>query len=248
MIPLLFWIMGSAFLVSLLSLIGVTTLIIRHEFLDKILLALVGFSAGTLMGGAFLHLMPEALERSPSINAFSYLILGFTLFFLMERFLRWRHCHNGKCDVHVFTYLNLVGDGLHNFLDGLAIAAGFIVDLQLGIVTTLAIVSHEVPQELGDFGVLIYGGFSKSKALLYNLLSALTAMLGAFVGFYLSPYVENLALSILPLAAGGFIYISGSDLIPEIHKEVDAKKSALSFILFLTGILTMWIVKLVFEH
>jgi len=244
--PLL-WIIGSASLVSIISLIGVLTLVVRDEDLNRFLLGLVGFSAGALMGGAFLHLVPEALELGGSTIVFSYVILGFILFFLLERLLYWRHCHDGRCDVHIFTYLNLIGDSIHNFVDGLTIAASFVAGIQLGMVATIAVISHEIPQELGDFGVLIYGGFSKTKALFYNLLSALTAILGAFIGYLVSSYAENFVVLLVPLAAGGFIYISGSDLIPELHKELEAKKSMLSLGSFLAGILLMWILKFTFE-
>jgi len=243
----LFWIIGSASLVSIISLIGIATLTLRDELLGKIVLGLVGFSAGALMGGAFLHLMPEALEASESTLVFSYVIIGFILFFLLERLLYWRHCHDGRCDVHIFTYLNLVGDGIHNFVDGLIIAASFISGIQLGVVATLAVILHEIPQELGDFGVLVYGGLSKAKALFYNLLSALTAILGAFIGYFVSSYVESFTVLLVPLAAGGFIYVSGSDLVPELHKETEMRRSMLSFGFFLVGILFMWVLRLTFE-
>jgi zinc and cadmium transporter len=245
---ILFWILGSTFLVSLISLVGIFTLIIKDELLKKILLTLVGFSAGALMGGAFLHMLPEALEHSDTVSIFSYLIAGFVIFFLMEKVFYWRHCHEGKCDVHTFTYLNLFGDGIHNFTDGLIIAASFVINVQIGIAATLAVVAHEVPQELGDFGVLLYGGFSKFKALFYNLLSALTAVIGALVGYFIFPLIENLTILLLPLAAGGFIYIASSDLIPELHKEADVKKAFLSFLFFLVGISLMAIMKLIFKH
>lgn len=247
MAPLLIWIIGSASLVSTISLIGVFTLPIRDDDLRKILFGLVGFSAGALMGGAFLHLMPEALESSESTIVFSHVIIGFMLFFLLERLLYWRHCHEGKCDVHVFTYLNLIGDAIHNFVDGLTLAASFVAGIQLGIIATIAVVTHEIPQELGDFGVLLYGGFTKTKALSYNFLSQLTAVVGAMVGYLLSSNVESFAALIVPIAAGGFIYISASDLIPELHKEREVKKSMLSFGTFLVGILLMWILKLALE-
>jgi len=245
---ILFWIVGSAFLVSLLSLVGVTTFVVKGRPLEMLLLALVGFSAGALMGGAFLHMLPEALEHSESVSTFSYAIFGFTFFFLMEKFLYWRHCHRGKCDIHTFTYMNLVGDGIHNFTDGLVIASSFVAGLPLGIATTLAVIAHEVPQEIGDFGVLVYGGFTKLRALLFNFLVQTTAILGGIVGYLLIPYVGGLSLLILPFAAGGFIYISGSDLIPELHKQEDLKKSTLSFTFFLAGILFMWALKLALIH
>jgi len=241
LVSVLLWILGSAVLVSAISLVGIFTLAVKEGVLNKILLGLVGFSAGALMGGAFLHLVPEALEKDSSFNVFSYLIVGFIMFFLLEKLLYWRHCHNGVCDVHIFTYLNLIGDGIHNFIDGLLLAVSFVVSIQLGVVTMLAVILHEIPQELGDFGVLVYGGFGRAKALFYNFLSALTAVLGALIGYYLSSYVENFTLVLVPIAAGGFLYISGSDLIPELHREPEIRKSMLSFLFFLVGIAMMWV-------
>jgi zinc and cadmium transporter len=238
------WILISTFIVSLISLIGIFILTIKDELLQKILFGLIGFSAGALIGGAFLHLLPEALEKTNSTAVFYYLILGIVLFFLLERYLHWRHCHKeGKCDVHAFTYLNLIGDGFHNFIDGMVIAVSFVTSLKLGVVTTLAVILHEIPQELGDFGVLVYGGFTKEKALLYNFISALTAVLGAIVAFFISDIVAGFANFILPLTAGGFIYIATSDLIPEIHKESDLRRSTSAFLAFLFGIAFMAIAK-----
>ncbi|MFH1387504.1 MAG: ZIP family metal transporter [bacterium] len=234
------WIIVSTLIISLLSLAGVLTLALKDQVLKQILLMLVGFSAGALAGGAFLHLLPESLETLKPGEAFVYTLIGFSLFFLMERLLYWRHCHEGKCDVHNFTYLNLFGDGVHNFIDGLVIAASFIVSIPLGIATSIAVASHEIPQELGDFGVLVYGGFSKGRALFYNLLSALTAVLGGVIGFYLSSIIAGLAAALLPITAGGFIYIAASDLIPELHKEKDNNKANQAFVLFILGILFMW--------
>ncbi|MFH1458146.1 MAG: ZIP family metal transporter [Candidatus Omnitrophota bacterium] len=238
-------ILASTFLVSLISLIGVFTLTIKEHLLQKILFGLIGFSAGALIGGAFLHLLPEALSTTSSTKVFYFLILGIVLFFAMERYFYWRHCHEkNACDIHAFTYLNLIGDGIHNFIDGMVIAASFMVSLKLGVVTTLAIILHEIPQELGDFGVLIYGGFSKRKALTFNFLSALTAMIGAICGYFLTDLAGGFSSFILPLTAGGFIYIAASDLIPEIHKEKDLKRSTLAFGAFLLGIVLMSLAKL----
>lgn len=240
---ILAWVLISTFIVCLISLIGVFTLSVRDKLLQKILFPLIGFSAGALIGGAFLHLLPEAVQKSKSDIVFYYLILGIVLFFLMERYLHWRHCHEGKCDVHAFTYLNLIGDGFHNFIDGAVIAASFTVSIKLGLVTTLAIILHEIPQELGDFGVLVYGGFTKQKALLFNFISALTAMLGALVGYFISGFASGFSNFILPLTAGGFIYIATSDLIPEIHKESNLRRSTSAFIAFLFGIIFMALAK-----
>lgn len=236
----LIWIISSTLIISLLSLAGAFTLAMKEKFLRQMLILLVGFSAGALAGGAFLHLLPESLDELKSAETFVYALLGFALFFLMERLFHWRHCHEGKCDIHAFTYLNLFGDGLHNFIDGLVIAASFIISIPLGIATSVAVASHEIPQEIGDFGVLVYGGFSRRKALLFNLLSALTAVLGGVIGFYLSSAVSGLAPALLPITAGGFIYIAASDLIPELHKEKDNNKANLAFLLFILGILFMW--------
>ncbi len=240
----LFWILASTFLVSLISLAGILTLAIKDNLLHKILFCLIGFSAGALIGSAFLHILPECLENNKSSTVFSCLILGIIIFFLMERYLHWRHCHEeGSCKTHAFTYLNLVGDGFHNFIDGMVIAASFMVSLKLGLVTTLAIILHEIPQELGDFAVLIYGGFSKKKALLFNFASALMAMIGAVAGYFITDLTRNFSNFILPLTAGGFIYIAMSDLIPEVHRESNQKRATLAFIAFLLGIALMALAK-----
>jgi len=233
----LFWILTATFLVSLISLVGIVTLAIQDNLLQKLLFCLIGFSAGALIGGAFLHILPESLENNQSTVVFSYLILGIVIFFILERFLHWRHCHEeGACKTHAFTYLSLVGDGFHNFIDGMVIAASFIVSFKLGLVTTLAIILHEIPQELSDFAILVYGGFTRKKALLYNFISALMAMLGALAGYFINDYARGFSNFILPLTAGGFIYIATSDLIPELHKEKDLKRALAAFFAFLLGI------------
>jgi len=237
------WILSSTFIVSLISLIGIITLCVKDNLLHKLVFCFIGFSAGALIGGAFLHLLPEALEKMQSEVMFYYVIVGIVLFFLMERYFHWRHCHNGVCDTHAFTYLNLFGDGIHNFIDGVVIAASFVDSIKLGIVTTIAIILHEIPQELGDFGVLVYGGFTKKKALFCNFLTALTAVLGALAGYFLSDFAKGFSNFILPLTAGGFIYIGASDLIPEIHKETNLRRSSLAFIAFLLGIIFMALAK-----
>jgi len=237
------WILGSTFIVSLISLAGVFTLSLKEKVLEKILFGLIGFSAGALIGGAFLHILPEVLEQTRHISVFYYLILGIVMFFVMEKYFYWRHCHAEHCSIHAFTYLNLIGDSFHNFIDGMVIAASFLVSVKLGIATTLAVIMHEIPQELGDFGVLVYGGFSKKKALAYNFISALTAMLGAIVGYFIMDSMAGFKNFILPLTAGGFIYIATSDLIPELHKQKDFRRSSLAFVAFLSGIVFMGLAK-----
>ncbi|MBW3001393.1 ZIP family metal transporter, partial [Candidatus Woesearchaeota archaeon] len=221
---------------------------LKEKLFKKVLMILVAFSAGALLSGAFFHLIPEALEKIPVTNVFAYLMIGFILFFLIERFLHWHHCHRygAKCKTHPVSYLILIGDGVHNFIDGIIIGVSFIVSIPFGIITTLLIIGHEIPQELGDFGVLVYGGFSKYKALVYNFISQLMAVLGGILGYLFSTRVEGVIPFILPFAAGGFIYIAASDLIPELHKEPKLNKSLISFGFFLVGIAFMFLLKFLF--
>ncbi len=232
----------ATFIVSLISLVGILTISINHKKLSKFVFLLVALSAGTLLGGAFLHLIPESLESSE--NTFLFVLLGFILFLLIEKILHWRHCHDSDCKVHTFAHMSLLGDAVHNFIDGLIIATGFLVNIQTGIATTTAVALHEIPQEIGDFGVLLHGGFSKLKALLYNFISALTAVLGGIVGYLLPGLINNPNAFLAPIAAGGFIYIAASDLIPEIRKELHVGRSILNLLIFLLGIYIMYLLKL----
>jgi zinc and cadmium transporter len=243
----LFAILASV-VVSLISLIGIFSLLLKDGLLNKAQLLLVGFGAGGLIGGAFLHLLPEALEASGNFTiTFVYVIIGFIIFFILERYLHWRHCHDEKCNIHAFTYLSLIGDGVHNLLDGLIIGASFFAGIKIGMVATVAIILHEIPQELGDFGILIYGGFSRFKALMYNFISAATAIVGTLIGYAFASRVSNFTNWIIPIAAGGFIYIASCDLIPELHKQANIKKATFSMLFFLLGILLMLFLKLKLE-
>jgi len=244
----LIWALGASIAVSLVSLIGIFSLLFKETRLNKILILLIGFSAGGLIGGAFLHLLPEALEQTKSQVVFLYLIAGFIAFFILEKYLHWRHCHEGVCKVHAFTYLNLIGDSIHNFIDGLIIGASFLVSIHFGVITALVIILHEIPQEIGDFGVLVYGGFSKYKALYYNFLTALTCILGTIIGYFISANIGNFSAFLLPFTAGGFIYIAACDLVPELHKQADLKKSASSLLAFLGGILLILLVRMMRGH
>jgi zinc and cadmium transporter len=243
-----FWAVGASIVVSLISLIGILTLLLKDKILDRILILLIGFSAGALIGGAFLHLLPEALEKPDNPFVFPCVILGFIIFFILEKYFYWRHCHNGVCDVHAFTYLNLIGDGIHNFTDGLVIGASFMVGIHFGMITTLIIIFHEIPQEIGDFGVLVYGGFSKLRALFFNFISALTCILGTIPGYFLSKSIDNFSPYLLSFTAGGFIYIGACDLIPELHKQPGLKKSLASMFAFLGGILFILLARTMQGH
>ncbi len=242
------WAMTASIIVSLISLVGIFSLLLKDKLLEKLLDLLIGFSAGGLIGGAFLHLMPEALEESNPSLVFNCVIVGFILFFILERYFHWRHCHKENCTVHTFSYLNLIGDTIHNFSDGLVIGASFIVDVHFGIITALVIIFHEIPQEIGDFGVLVYGGFSKFKALYYNFISALTCILGTIIGYYISASLKSFSAYLLPLTAGGFIYIAACDLIPELHKQAGLKKATLSALAFILGVIFILIARLLPGH
>jgi zinc and cadmium transporter len=252
--PVILWIVLATIMVSLIAFVGIFTLAISHKALEKILLSLVGLAAGTLIGGAFLHLMPEALEEMGDVighdeahqNVMLMVIVGFVIFFILEKLL-WRHCHKDHCEIHTFAYLNLVGDGVHNFIDGLIVAAGFLAGVEIGIVTTMAVAFHEIPQEIGDFGVLVHGGIDKKKALAYNFMTAVTAVAGGVAGYFLIPSVGNFEFYILPIAAGGFLYIAAADLIPELHKESRTGRTVMAFGMFLTGIALMWLMKYIVQ-
>ncbi|MBW2991275.1 ZIP family metal transporter [Candidatus Woesearchaeota archaeon] len=245
---ILLWIILATLVNGLVAFIGVLSLWLKKKLFQKLLMILVAFSAGALLSGAFFHLLPEALEELPAFNVFAYVMIGFIIFFLIERFLHWHHCHTHgeKCETHPVSYLILIGDGVHNFIDGIIIGVSFLVSIPFGIITTLLIIGHEIPQELGDFGILVYGGFSKTKALLYNFLAQLVAVIGGILAFFFSSRVEGIIPFILPFAAGGFIYIAASDLIPELHKEPQLKKSLISFGVFLIGIVFMFLLKFLF--
>ena len=240
-----FYSLISVFIVSLISFIGVFTLSFEINKLRKVLIYLISFSAGALLGDAFIHLLPEVVEKNGfGVNISLYVLLGIVIFFVLEKGIHWQHCHGPvleKGHVHTFAYTNLVGDGLHNFLDGVIIAVSYFISLPVGIATTLAVILHEIPQEIGDFGVLLHAGFSRGKALMLNFGSALLAVLGAIVALIVGGNVPGVEKVLVPIAAGGFIYIAASDLIPELHKHSDGfRKNLLQLIAFLIGVGVMW--------
>lgn len=245
MIPEVFipWVYAllSVMFISALSLVGLASFLVGKKRMTGMLLFMISFAAGSLLGGAFLHLLPEAFEGLTATSVGIYALLGLMTFFSLEKFIHWRHCHlpTTSNHPHPFAYMNLVGDAMHNFLDGLIIGATYLVSIPLGITTSIAVILHEIPQEIGDFGVLIHGGFRKKKAVMMNFLTALMAVIGAVVGLSLGSSVEAFALVIVPITAGGFIYIAGTDLIPEMHKECGARRSTLQLIGIVLGILVM---------
>jgi len=229
----------SVVIVSALSLVGVATLALRRGRLKQITLTLVSFAVGALLGDAFIHLLPQAFRDFGAGLAVSlYALAGMLLFFVLEKFLRWRHCHDAECDfhmgeaardgrgrIHPVVVMNLVGDGVHNLIDGMIIGASYLVSVPLGLATTLAVVLHEIPQEFGDFGVLVQGGLSVRAALGFNFLSSLTAVAGAVISLAVGTRVHGFAALLVPLTAGGFLYIAGSDLIPELHHQAGIRRS-----------------------
>lgn len=234
---------GSVGVVSVVSLIGIFALTLGENLLKKLLLFLVSFSAGALLGDAFLHLIPEVSEVNGfGIQQAMYILAGILIFFALEKFICWRHCHvvTSEDHPHPFATMNLIGDIFHNFLDGLIIAGTYTVNIPLGITTTIAVLLHEIPQEIGDFGVLLHGGFSRKKALILNFIVALSAVLGAVSILAMGPHVADAGKIIVPFTAGGFIYIAGSDLIPELHKETKPLKSLIQLLSISLGIFIMW--------
>jgi len=232
----------SVALVSFISFVGLLALSLKADNLKKILLYLVSFSAGALFGDTFIHLLPGIIkEVGFGLSISLYVLLGIVIFFILEKIIDWHHYHDPhtKMHVHPFAITNLFGDAFHNFIDGLIIAASYLVSIPIGVATTIAVVLHEIPQEIGDFGVLLHAGFTKSKALFFNFLTALMAILGAIVALTIGSYVDNITTVLIPFAAGGFIYVAGSDLIPELHKEINIRKSLLQLFAFVLGIALM---------
>ncbi len=233
----------SVAIVSLISLVGILAFSLKEEYLKKGLLYLVSLSAGGLFGDAFIHMIPEALEEGEfGIHVSMLILFGITSSFVVEKFLRWRHCHipTSEEHPHSFAYMNLFGDAVHNFIDGLIIGGSYLVTKPFGAATTLAVIFHEIPQEIGDFGVLRYGGFSKSKAVFFNFSTAITAVFGAIVALSLGSLAKDFIPYLIPFAAGNFIYIAGSDLIPELRREEEGlMKSALQLAAFVLGVLIL---------
>ena len=232
----------SIAIVSAASLIGIVALVLNNSFFKRIQSLLVSFAVGTLLGGAVLHLLPESMEHDHDRVAPIFVLISILAFFLLEKYLNaHRHYNGGTIKVKSFGILNLFADSLHNFLDGILIAAAFSVDVHTGIVATLAVLAHELPQEIGDFAVLVQAGYKVKKALLYNLISALSSFIGAFFILVFPTAGGELSHYILPLAAGGFLYIALADLIPELNTQSTVKRSLLQVVFMLAGILLMWL-------
>lgn len=237
----LLYIIISVIIVSLISLLGILTLGINKKFLSRIISLLVAFSAGTLLAAAFLELIPESLENYESLLP---VIIGIMLFFLIEAIIHWHHHHEDKdreniSKLHPVVFLSLIGDAIHNLLDGIIIGTSYLVSVPSGIATTIAIAAHEIPQEIGDFAVLINGGLSRSRALLLNFISALFAIVGAMISYSLLSKIESIIPIANLVAAGGLIYIATTDLFPRLHEERDTKKVLLQTLGVIIGIMVI---------
>lgn len=234
----------SVFLVSLVSLIGTFTLSLNKSLLRRFVSLLVSLAVGALFGDAIIHLIPEALSSfDKSEVAGFFIILGIIVFFALEKFLHWHHHHEPTPHTHTVSPVGrivLVSDGVHNFLDGIIIGAAYMVSVEVGMATTLAVILHEIPQEIGDFGVLIYAGYTRTRALVVNFLSALVAMFGLFFAFFLGNTIESVVPALIAIAAGSFLYIAGSDLVPELQKTYEFKKSFVQFLAVIVGVALMF--------
>ena len=229
------WILLSGILMSAIALVGSLTLVLSSATQQALLLPLVAFAAGSLIGGALFHMTPAALKGMPALTAFTWVALGFLIFFALEQLLHWHHHRRAAADCRKpLTYLILIGDTLHNFLGGVAIAGVFLMDIRLGIAAWVAAALHEIPQELGDFAVLVHGGWRPRAALLLNALSGLTFLMGGLVAYGASKHLDVNWL--VPLAAGNFLYIGASDLVPEFNKSHSTPASFVHLFSFAAGL------------
>ncbi len=240
MIQVWLYTLVSVGIVSLISLVGVFALGIKQDRLQSMLLYLVSFSAGALLGDVFIHILPEIMGGETALQTGWYILFGIMLFFVLERVLIWHHSHSShKEEVHAVVHLTIVGDALHNFLDGVAIAAAFVVSVPIGIATATAVIFHEIPQEIGQFAILVHGGWSRRKALFYNFFSALTAVAGALLVLLFSQNFAGASTALLGVGAASFIYIAMSDLIPELQKEQHIRRFILQLVWMVAGIAVM---------
>ncbi len=237
----------SVLVISGISFIGVITLVVDRRRIQPIVFAMVGLAVGAMLGDAFIHLLPEAFASTRAPLAVSLNCLaGMMIFFMLEKFLLWRHDHAAEHThpIHPVGYINLIADGLHNFIDGVLVGASYLVSVPIGLGTTIAVCLHEIPQEIGDFGVLLHAGFTSTRALWLNFLTALLAIAGAVLALLLGARIEHFPIAVLALTAGGFIYIAGSDLVPELHKERQPKQAAVQLVAIGSGIGLMLLLKL----
>lgn len=241
----------STFIVSVVSLAGVLFLAFKIQLLQKIVFVLVSFAVGALLGNAFFMLIPESQEMlGNSLHVGLLVVCGILLMFVVEKLIHWHHNHNIieiKREAPL-GYISLFTDGLHNLIDGILIASSWMVSPEIGFATTLGVIAHEIPQEISDFGVLIHAGFSRKKALFFNFLAACTAIAGAIGTLLIGALFTDFSAYVLPIAAGGFIYLAGSDLIPELHREKSIRKNSIQLMMIIIGLALMLYIGQNHEH
>ncbi len=229
----------SVIVVSLISVISVIPLLIKKNLSDNLMLFLLSLSVGTLLGAVFIHMMPEIIGSDYSLKSSLFIITGFIIFFFIEKLIHHHHSHGlrgGHSHAYHLAPINLIGDGIHNFIDGMIIAGSYLISIPLGISATVSVIFHEIPQEIADFGVLLYSGLSKKKALVFNFLSAATAILGAFTGVLLFDGISGFSSFIIPFAAGSFIYIAAASLVPELHRTHSFFKTVSQLMAMVLGV------------
>jgi len=247
------WILLFSLLGGVLSVLAAALFLLIPGFSrDRLLPHFVSFAIGALLGAAFLALLPHSLAGTDDFHLLGLtVLLGVLGFFLLEKMVLWRHCHHEVCEAHTpephahdhnaAGTLILIGDGVHNFVDGVLIAAAFMTDIHLGIVTALAVAAHEIPQEVGDFAVLLQSGFSKRRAFLYNVLASLTTLIGAGLAYYSLAGMQQALPYVLAIAASSFIYIAVADLIPGLHKRVEFGATVQQIVLILLGVVVIYL-------
>ena len=240
--------LASVIGVSLLSLLGILFFLVEEKFIRSILLYLVSFSTGAILGDVFIHILPDMAKSENFSGQSLVILLGILVSFTIEKIIHWRHCHllpgEHEHHHHAFGIMSIFGESVHNFIDGIVIAASFLASLPIGISTTLAVVFHEIPHEIGNFAVLLHSGFRKGRALLMNLLAASTAILGAVLVLLASSSLTSLTSSLLPFAAGNLLYIAGSDLIPELHKHTKLHEGLFQLLAMVLGMGFMYVLLL----
>lgn len=239
--PLISWIIIFSLIGSVGAVGGAALLLAFPGAVRKTLVpCLVSYATGTLLGAAFLGMLPKALEHVPASHIMAAVLAGMVLFFLLEKLVIWRHCHKGECEVHgTAGPLILFGDAFHNFVDGVIIAAAFLISVPLGVATSLAVIAHEVPQEVGDFGILLDSGYSRLRAFVYNFLSSASTLPGAVMAYFYLRTTQAVVPYILSFSAASFIYIASADLIPSLHRKVSITDTARQVILLLAGVGTI---------
>jgi zinc and cadmium transporter len=246
-------VLGGVLSVSIAAIFALTT---RAGWIPM----LVSYAIGALLGAVFLDILPHAFEMTKNPEEIAVAILfGILLFFVLEKLLLWRHCHTDECEAHGSevaahhdqgrsAMMVMVGDTVHNFVDGIVIAGAFLVDVQIGIVTSLAMIAHEIPQEVGDFLILLYSGYSKARALLFNLVSSLATLIGALLGYFMLQTVQGLLTPLMGLAAASLIYVAMSDLIPGLHKRPELSATLQQIALISLGVFSIWAVHSLLEN